>query len=115
MQKDSILKHIQRAKMKSRIKKVIESPLVLDGGNRVWNNKYVVLCEKVFKENTKFKKKEVKHELQLIFKNRKLMFIPDLLADEFGYVDGLVRFVDEQTAIIQDMKISYSRKLKQIL
>ena len=115
MLKEPILKRIQQAKKKSRTKNVMESPLVLDGGNCVWNNNYAVLCERVFKENTKFKKEEVKHELQLIFKNRKLVFIPDLPGDEFGHVDGLVRFVDEQTAIIQDMKISYSRKLKQIL
>ena len=115
MQKEPVLKQIQRAKNKTRIKTTIQSPLVLDGGNCIWNNKYAVFCKRVFKENTSFKKEEIKRELQLVFKNRKLVFIPDLPGDEFGHVDGLVRFVDEQTVIIQDMKTSYSQKLKQTL
>lgn len=107
----SKLSLLQEEKNKFEEKNTTHSHLIVDGGNCVFNNKYVILCERIYKENSKLSNSTINKELKLQFQGRKLIIIPDLKNDEFGHADGLVRFYDQDSVFVLDMRNSYSRRL----
>lgn len=115
MKHESTLPYIQKAKTDFESNNVIHSSLVLDGGNCVFNSKYIVICERVFKENKRHSKKAIIKEIRKHFGERNVIIIPDLPGDEFGHADGLVRFIDDDSVFIQNMRNSFSRRLKKQL
>jgi agmatine deiminase len=68
--------------------------LVLDGGNVVKSKGRVILCDKIFRENPQFP------ERMLIKKLDKVIFLPTQKSDFTGHADGMVRFIDEETVLI---------------
>jgi agmatine deiminase len=82
----------------------IKSKIILDGGNVVrWRDK-VILCDKVFSENPGTSKKLLIRELEELFEVEKLIFIPQHPNDFTGHADGLIRFYDGNTVVINDLK-----------
>jgi agmatine deiminase len=88
--------------------KTVKSKIVLDGGNVVpWNDK-VILCEKVFKENRGYSKDNLIEELKELLEVNSIIFIPQQPNDFIGHADGMVRFIDGNTVIVND----YSKESK---
>ncbi len=77
-----------------------KSDIVLDGGNVIqWTDK-VTMCDKVFKENRNIKKEHLVLKLQNLFKVDRIIFVPQDPNDFTGHADGMVRFLDTNTVLI---------------
>ena len=62
----------------------------------------VILYENVFSENPDFSRGELIRKLETIFEVNKIIFIPNYPNDLFGHADGIIRFIDEQTVLINE-------------
>jgi agmatine deiminase len=82
--------------------KTIKSDIVLDGGNVSKYNNMVVMCDKVFNENPHYKPKDLIAALKLLLEIDQLYFLPWNKFDFTGHADGMLRFIDEQTVLIND-------------
>lgn len=84
------------------IKRVVESEIVLDGGNIVrWGGRCIV-TEKVFTENPGLGREELTRKLQALLRVDDLIVIPREPYDKLGHADGVVQFIDEGTVAIND-------------
>lgn len=79
-----------------------KSKLLIDGGNVVRAVDRVIMCDKVFSENRHLSKKEVVQQLEELFQVDKLIFVPWDRNDFTGHADGMVRFMDRDTVIVND-------------
>ncbi|HLX54297.1 MAG TPA: agmatine deiminase family protein, partial [Aquella sp.] len=79
-----------------------KSNIILDGGNVIKTVDKVIMCDKVLIENPTIKENDLISELQNLFQIDKLVFIPTNLSDFTGHADGMVRFYDNNTVIIND-------------
>lgn len=91
---DAICKAINLSPQKSNI--------VLDGGNVTRTTDKVIMCDKIFTENPNKKERDLIRELQELFQVDKLIFIPTHPIDFTGHADGMVRFYDSDTVLIND-------------
>ena len=83
-----------------------KSSIILDGGNVIRTNDKVIMCDKIFTENPTITEKDLIKELQNIFQVDRLIFIPTQPKDFTGHADGMVRFYDSNTVLINH----YSKK-----
>ena len=79
-----------------------KSKLVVDGGNVTRTTDAVVMCDKVFHENKSISEKELIKQLKDTFQIENLFFVPWDKSDIIGHADGMVRFVDSNTVLIND-------------
>ena len=79
-----------------------KSRVVLDGGNVIHSLNKVILCNKIFNENPHFSECGLIKELTLLFKTDKIIFIPWDKDDFTGHADGMVRFVNDNTVVINE-------------
>lgn len=91
---DSICKSIKLTPTKSK--------LVVDGGNVTRTTDKVIMCDKVFNENKSVSEKELIKQLKDTFEIDNLFFVPWDKYDITGHADGMVRFVDNDTVLIND-------------
>lgn len=77
-----------------------KSNINLDGGNVVRYGNKVIMTEKVFWENPHYSKKRLIQILEQLFETDRLVFIPEDPSDYTGHADGMVRFVDEDTVLV---------------
>jgi len=89
--------------------KRIKSDIILDGGNVIRTTDKVIMCDKVFLENQKYERKQLSNKLRELFEVDKLYFVPQQPKDFTGHADGMVRFLDTNTVIIND----YSKEKKE--
>lgn len=80
--------------------------LIVDGGNIVKSKNKVIMTEKVFAENKNREKKSVTAMLKKALNIDSIFFIPAQPYDYTGHADGMVRFFDESTLLLND----YSRE-----
>lgn len=81
-----------------------KTDIIIDGGNVTrWTNK-VIMTDRVFKDNPTYERKQLIKELYKLLQVDKLYFVPEQPGDFTGHSDGMVRFVDEHTVIINDYK-----------
>lgn len=80
------------------------SNIVLDGGNVIRSFDKVILCDKIFLENPDYTSKRLIKELQDLFGVDQIYFIPQQPGDYTGHADGMIRFLDNNTVIINDYK-----------
>lgn len=86
--------------------KTIKSNLNIDGGNVVRSKNKVIMTDKVFHENKDLSKTEITKQLIELFEIDELIFIPwDSVNDKIGHADGMVRFINEDTVLINDYSI----------
>jgi agmatine deiminase len=83
--------------------RVKKSNIVLDGGNVIRTKKKVIMCDKIFKENPKKKEKDLIQELESLFEVDKIIFLPTHSLDYTGHADGMVRFINDDTVLINDL------------
>lgn len=88
--------------------KCVKSDIVLDGGNVIKANDKVIMCDKVFFENPHYSRQKLSNKLRELFEIDKLFFVPQQPKDFTGHADGMVRFLDNNTVIIND----YSKENK---
>ncbi len=79
-----------------------KSSILLDGGNVVKTTGKVIMCDKIFKENPAVQEKDLIKQLQHLFQVDKLIFIPTQKRsiDYTGHADGMIRFYDDNTVLI---------------
>jgi agmatine deiminase len=81
-----------------------KTDIIIDGGNVTrWTNK-LIMTDRVFKDNPTYKRKQLIKELHELLQVDKIYFVPEQPGDFTGHSDGMVRFVDEHTIIINDYK-----------
>jgi len=77
-----------------------KSNIVVDGGNVIRNEDRLIMCDKVFNENSELDSNKIIDELITLFKTDKILFIPWNRNDYTGHADGMVRFIDETNVLI---------------
>ena len=92
----------------------IKSNIVLDGGNVMRSNNKVIMTERIFKENPLRTKRSIIKELQELFEIDTLIFIPEQPYDYTGHADGMVRFLNDTTLIINDYGQDESKKFSRV-
>jgi agmatine deiminase len=81
-----------------------KTDIIIDGGNVTrWTNK-IIMTDRVFKDNPTYERKQLIKELHELLQVDKIYFVPEQPGDFTGHSDGMVRFVDERTVIINDYK-----------
>lgn len=91
---------------------VYRSNINLDGGNVVFSpsKEKVIISDRVFTENPKYEKTKLLKELEKILE-AKVIIIESLVSDMTGHADGMVRFVNEHTVLVNES--SYKKGLEQ--
>lgn len=80
---------------KIKIDNVVSEGLNIEGGgNLVYNEKYIILTDKVFEHN-KLPQWYIIDKLTKLF-NKQVIIIPCEPGDELGHADGIVRFIDNK-------------------
>ena len=91
--------------------------LVIDGGNVVSAVNRVILTDKIFKENPGKSRKEVRRVLKEALQ-AECIIIPRPPSDPIGHADGVVRFLDENTVVVngyQGLEAAFGRRLRAVL
>lgn len=78
------------------------SRIVLDGGNVVTSGRIAIVTDKIYKENPKRNRAQLRDELQELLRVDQLIVIPREPFDPIGHADGVVRFLDGQTVLVND-------------
>lgn len=79
-----------------------KSSVVLDGGNIIRAASKVIICDKVFSENQHLSKSQLTDALLGLLETDQIIFIPWDRNDFTGHADGMVRFVDNNTVLINE-------------
>lgn len=84
--------------------KIIYSDINLDGGNVVLSpsKKRVVISDRVYSENPEIEENALVSALENLLE-AEVIIIPSLKSDMTGHADGMVRFVDENTVVGNDV------------
>lgn len=82
----------------------IKSNIILDGGNITRCENTVIMTERVFIDNSHYEKNALINKLYELFQANNIFFIPEHPDDFTGHSDGMLRFLDEHTIIINDYK-----------
>ena len=94
------------------------SNINLDGGNVVFSpsRSKAVITDRVFSENPAYDKNTLLTELENLLE-AEIIIIPSLKSDMTGHADGVVRFVDENTAVgnASPFKNGYEQRVKTAL
>lgn len=82
------------------LENLIYSDINLDGGNIVFSpsRETAVISDRIFEENPKLSSAELVRELEKLLE-ASVIIIPSLRSDMTGHADGMVRFIDENTAV----------------
>lgn len=87
--------------------------LIIDGGNVIKSGDAVIMTEKVISENLEnYPRDQIIGKLKELFQTDKLALIPQDKDDPYGHADGMVRFIDERTVLVQGYYDSYDPKFK---
>lgn len=78
-----------------------ELDLVLDGGNVVSGTDKVILTDKIYKENPSYSSNQLKALLGESLDAEPLI-IPQEPYDPIGHSDGILRFIDDRTVLVND-------------
>lgn len=90
------------------------SDIVVDGGNVVrWTNK-AIMTDKVCEGVAKGKQDALFRNLQKLLDVEQLIVIPKEPGELFGHADGIVRFIDSNTVLINDYS-KLNPKYRQVL
>ncbi len=98
---------------RNNLPKTIKSELILDGGNVVKSENCIILTDKVAIEN-RLSKSETVNQLKKAFDVEKVILIPWYKKEKFGHSDGVVRFINENTALLHEMDKSNSQLLRKL-
>ena len=80
--------------------KPIYSGLIIDGGNIVRSQTKVICTDKIYSENRKFSELEIRAELRRLLEVDEIISIPKEPYDIIGHSDGMIRFIDGDTVLL---------------
>ncbi|MDE6658913.1 MAG: agmatine deiminase family protein [Eubacterium sp.] len=85
------------------LENLVYSNINLDGGNIVFSpsKKTAVISDRIFTENEDSSPTEFVQKLEQLLE-AEIIIIPSLKSDFTGHADGMVRFIDEYTALVND-------------
>jgi len=92
--------------------KTIKSTIKLDGGNVIKGKNKAIITTRIFSENSTHKPNKLREELCNLLEVEQIIIVPEHPDDFTGHADGLIRFVDDETVLINDfskVKHKYSR------
>ena len=92
--------------------------LVIDGGNFVRYKNKAIMTDKIFKENPTKTKEEIIRTIKSICKLYELIIVPKQPYDIYGHSDSMVRWIDENSVLVNDFSNeskSFNQKLLKIL
>jgi agmatine deiminase len=98
--------------------KPIFSNINLDGGNVIkWSDK-VIISDRIYSENPEYgDKSQLISELEKLFEAQ-IIILPSIHTEETGHADGMVRFYNSDTILINDLEEEYkywSKGMKRVL
>ena len=80
----------------------VKSDIVLDGGNVIKSDNCVIMTDKIILENKlKYTRDELLSKLRELFEVDKIVLIPWDRGERYGHADGMVRFIDNETVLLQ--------------
>ena len=82
--------------------KTIQSDLVVDGGNVIRARDRVIMSERIFDENPGYSRSKLIKALRELLEVDDLFLVPVQPGDFTGHADGMVRFLNSDTVIIND-------------
>lgn len=80
----------------------VKSNIIIDGGNVTRTTDKVIMTDRIFIDNHQHDRKQLMNELRNLFEVDKLFLVPEQPHDFTGHSDGMVRFIDENTVVIND-------------
>lgn len=80
-----------------------ESALNIDGGNITCSKSKTILTDRVIEENPDLSLLEITIELESEL-NTKVFYVPNIKEDMTGHIDGHLRFVDENTIVVNQLE-----------
>jgi len=84
----------------------IKTDIILDGGNVIRTANKVIMTDRVFIDNPGYERKQLIKKLHELLEIDHLYFIPEQPGDFTGHADGMIRFLDEHTVLVNN----YSRE-----
>lgn len=98
----------------------IKSSLRIDGGNVVCSENKVILTNKIFKENSGLTKNTIINKLRNLFETDYIIIIPHSPFDLLGHADGIARFLNDDTVLVNKFnnssdELAFQNKLFGIL
>lgn len=79
----------------------LKTEIILDGGNVVKSDNAVIMTDKVVQENkANFTRYQLIEKLEELFETDKVILIPWDRFEIFGHADGMLRFIDNDTVLI---------------
>jgi agmatine deiminase len=98
-----------------------ESDIFLDGGNVVQDQQTAFITEIVFKNNYQVMVNDLRQFLKDTF-CKNIIYIPVEPGDDLGHADGIIKFIDEKTVLINNYRswvsqtwYEYAIKLERVL
>jgi len=79
-----------------------KSSIVLDGGNVTRARDKVIMTDRIFRDNPTYTPKQLIKELEELFQIDKLYLVPEQPNDFTGHSDGMIRFIDNKTVLINN-------------
>jgi agmatine/peptidylarginine deiminase len=93
--------------------KTIKSNIILDGGNVIKSSNCVILTDKIFKENEKhYDRSQLLDKLKELFETDKIVIIPWDKSEPYGHADGMIRFIDDNTVLVNGYFRQISRRFE---
>ena len=84
--------------------KTIKTDIILDGGNVIKSKNCVILTDKIVKENRLlWGKTELIKRLEETFEVDNVILIPWDKKVKYGHSDGMLRFIDDKTVLINEI------------
>ncbi len=96
----------------------IKSEIILDGGNIVCSEKKAIITDRVFSDNKEIPKVRLIDMLCKLLEVDEIIIIPNQPFDIFGHADGMLRFIDENTVLVNDFSEEreyFRKKLRKAL
>ena len=94
------------------------SRLVVDGGNVVRHGGTAVVTDRIYRENRRIERPPLRERLRRELEVDRLIVIPEEPGDSLGHADGVLRLVDDRTALLNDYRRAipaYARRLDELL
>lgn len=85
---------------------ITKSDIVLDGGNVIKGKSWVIVTDKIFKENIRLEEKQLVSKLESVLGCR-VIVIPREPSDYTGHADGILRYYDDETVLINSYPKHY--------
>lgn len=98
--------------------KIITSKIFFDGGNVLSYGRTAIMTDKVFYENAMENSHELVEELRMLLEVDEMYIIPWDMNEPYGHADGMVRFVNGSTVVLNNFSNDNSllgRRLKRFL